>query len=526
MYDYVIVGAGSAGCVLAARLSEDPDVSVLLLEAGGPDTKENIHVPLGYLQLQRTDVDWDYVSAPEPNCGGRRIALPRGKVLGGSSSINAMVYIRGNRRDYEEWGVPGWGWEDLFPYFLRAEDNERGASQWHAVGGPLPVSDQRSGMALSPAWVEAGVEAGLARNEDFNGTEQEGVGLYQVTQRDGLRASAAVAYLHPAMAQRENLTVMPFMHVDRVLFEGSRAVGVEASRLGQAEELRAEREVILSGGTFNSPQLLMLSGVGPAEHLAMREIEPLLDQPAVGQNLSDHACAWAVWRANEPSSLLAALEPAALEEFEATKTGPFSSNFAEAGGFARIGEGAEAPDVQFHTVPLQIVDEGFGDPEDHGVFASVCLLTPESRGSVTLASKDPMAKPIVRNSFYTAPGDMERMVAGLRLTLDICRQPALQGFCSQPTTVPDGESEEELRAHVARTTFPIYHPVGTCAMGSVVDGELRVEGVEALRVVDCSVMPTVPRGNTNAPVIALAERAADLIKGEAALAASSAGATA
>ena len=516
MYDYVIVGAGSAGCVLAARLSEDPDTSVLLLEAGGPDTKENIHVPLGYLQLQRTDVDWDYVSAPEPNCGGRRIALPRGKVLDGSSSINAMVYIRGAREDYDAWrdaGNPGWGYDDLLPLFKRSEDNERGESEWHAVGGPLPVSEQRSGLPLAPAWAEAGAEAGLVRNDDFNGAEQDGVGTYQVTQRDGMRASASVSYLHPAMAERPNLTVMPFMHVNRVLFEGTRAVGVEATQLGEARELRAEREVILSGGTFNSPQLLMLSGVGPAEHLAMREVELLLDQPAVGQNLSDHACAYGVWTATEPSSLLAALEPAALEEFEASKTGVFTSNFAEAGGFARVGAGAEAPDVQFHTVPLQIVEEGFADPEAHGVFASVCLLTPESRGSVTLASNDPTAQPVIRNSFYSAGSDMERMIAGLRLTLDICGQPALKGFCSQPDLVPDGDSDEALRAHVARTTFPIYHPVGTCAIGSVVDEDLRVEGLEGIRVVDCSVMPKVPRGNTNAPVIALAERAADLIKG-------------
>jgi choline dehydrogenase-like flavoprotein len=512
MYDYVIVGAGSAGCVLAARLSEDPDVSVLLLEAGGPDTKENIHVPLGYLQLQRTDVDWDYVSAPEPNCGGRRIALPRGKVLGGSSSINAMVYIRGNRRDYDEWGAAGWAWDDLFPYFLKAEDNERGESEWHAVGGPLPVSEQRSGMPLAPAWNEAGVEAGLAHNDDFNGADQDGVGMYQVTQRDGMRASAAVAYLHPAM-ERPNLTVMPFMHVNRVVFEGTRAVGVEATQLGQAQQLRAEREVILCGGTFNSPQLLMLSGVGPAEHLAMREVELLLDQPAVGENLSDHACAYAVWTASEESSLLDAMDPATLEQYEASKTGVFTSNFAESGGFARVGAGAEAPDVQFHTVPLQLVDEGFADPEAHGMLASVCLLTPESRGSVTLASDDPTAQPVIRNQFYSAGSDLERMVAGMSLTLDICGRPALKGFCSEPHWAPDGDSDEAIAAHVARTTFPIYHPVGTCAIGSVVDEELSVEGLEGIRVVDCSVMPTVPRGNTNAPVIALAERAADLIKG-------------
>jgi choline dehydrogenase len=513
MHDYVIVGAGSAGCVLAARLSEDPDVSVLLLEAGGPDVKENIHVPLGYLQLQRTDVDWDYVSAPEPRCNGRRIALPRGKVLGGSSSINAMVYIRGNHRDYDEWEQPGWGWDDLFPYFLKAEDNERGASEWHAVGGPLAVSEQRSGMPASRAFVEAGAEAGLERNDDFNGAGQDGVGLYQVTQRDGMRASASVSYLHPAMATRPNLTVMPFMQVERVLFEGSRAVGVVAGRLGESEELRAEREVILCGGAFNSPQLLMLSGVGPAEHLAMREIEVLLDQPAVGENLSDHACAYSVWTASEPSSLLDAMEPAALEQFEASKTGVFTSNFAEAGGFARVGEGAAAPDIQFHTVPLQIVEEGFGDPTAHGVFASACLLTPESRGSVRLASKDPSAQPLIRNDFYAAETDLERLSAGLRLTHEICAQDSMRPFCSDPFSVPDGDSEQAFRDHVARTTFPIYHPVGTCAIGSVVDTELRVEGLEGIRVVDCSVMPKVPRGNTNAPVIALAERAADLIKG-------------
>ncbi len=512
MHDYVIVGAGSAGCVLAARLSEDPDVSVLLLEAGPPDVKENIHVPLGYLKLARTEVDWDYATAPEPNCNGRHIALPRGKVLGGSSSINAMIYIRGNRLDYDGWGAPGWVWDDLFPYFLKAEDNERGASEWHAIGGPLPVSDQRSGNAITPAFVEAGVEAGVARNEDFNGAEQDGVGMYQVTQRGGMRASAAVAYLHPAM-ERPNLTVMPYTHVNRVLFEGTRAVGVETTRLGEVQELRAERETILCGGSFNSPQLLMLSGVGPAEHLTLREIETVLDQPAVGENLSDHACAYEVFTTPEPESLLLAREPAALEEFTATQTGPFASNLAESGGFARVEAGAEAPDVQFHVAPVQIVEEGMGDPDAHGVWASACLLTPRSRGSVRLASNDPTAKPIVRNDFYSEEGDMPRMVAALRLLEEICAQPAMRPYCAQPYTTPTGSSDDAMRAHLAATTFPIYHPVGTCAIGSVVDAELRVNGLEALRVVDASVMPAVPRGNTNAPTIAIAERAADLIRG-------------
>jgi choline dehydrogenase len=518
MYDYVIVGAGSAGCVLANRLSEDPDVQVLLLEAGPPDSSQNIHVPLGYLKLAGTEVDWDFHSAPEHECNDRRITLPRGKVLGGSSSINAMVYIRGNRRDYDDWGVAGWSWEDLLPYFIKAEDNERGASGWHGAGGPLPVSEQRSGNLISRAFVDAGEQAGLARNADFNGAEQDGVGLYQVTQRGGLRASAAVAYLHPAM-ERANLTVMPYMQVQRVLFEGTRAVGVQASRLGEVQELRAEREVILCGGAYNSPQLLMLSGVGPAEHLTLREVEVLLDRPAVGQNLSDHPATQLVWTTPEPQSLLLALEPAALQQYEATQTGPFASNLAEAGGFARVGRDAPAPDVQFHVAPVHIVDEGMSDPEGHGVWVSPCLLTERSRGSVRLASNDPTAKPIVHNDFYSAGDDLQRMIEALRLTLEICAQPALQPYCAEPFTTPDGDTDEALRAHVARTTFAIYHPVGTCRMGedadAVVDSQLRVNGVEGLRVVDASVMPVVPRGNTNAPTIAVAERAADLIRGAA-----------
>ncbi|HXB16194.1 MAG TPA: FAD-dependent oxidoreductase [Solirubrobacteraceae bacterium] len=515
MYDYVIVGAGSAGCVLAARLSEDPDVNVLLLEAGPPDVNENIHVPLGYLQLGGTEVDWDYHSAPEEQCDHRRITLPRGRVLGGSSSINAMVYIRGNPLDYDAWGVPGWSWADLLPYFIKAEDNERGASPFHGAGGPLPVSEERSQNRISHAFVEAGVQAGLARNDDFNDGEQDGVGMYQVTQRGGMRASAAVAYLHPA-SERANLEVMPYMLARRILIEDGRAVGVEASQLGEPREFRAEREVILAAGAYNSPQLLMLSGVGEPEHLAMREIEVVLEQPAVGENLSDHPAAQLVWTTPEPESLLLALEPATLERYEATQTGPFASNFAEAGGFARVGAGARAPDIQFHAVPLQIIDEGTRDPEAHGVWLSPCLLTEQSRGTVRLASNDPTAKPIIRNEFYSQGEDMQKLIEGVRLTLEIAAQEALRPFCVEPYNVPAGETDDALRAHVARTTFAIYHPVGTCRMGSdagaVVDEELRVNGLDGLRVIDASVMPTVPRGNTNAPTIALAERAADLIR--------------
>jgi choline dehydrogenase len=524
VHDYVIVGAGSAGCVLAARLTEDPDVSVLLIEAGPPDVSDNIHVPLGYLQLQRSEADWDYNSAPEPFCDGRRIPLPRGKVLGGSSSINAMIYIRGNHLDYDEWGIPGWAWADLFPYFLKAEDNERGASEWHGAGGPLPVSDRRTGLRSPEAFVEAGVEAGLPRNDDFNGAEQDGVGIYQLTHRGGMRASAAVAYLHPAM-ERSNLTVLPYRHVRKILFEGTRAVGVETSQLGEIESFRAEREVILCGGAYNSPQLLMLSGVGPAEHLMMREVEVLLDQPAVGENLSDHPACLNVWTTPEPESLLLALEPEALAEFEATQTGVFTSNLAESGGFARVGRDAVAPDTQFHVAALQFVDEGYTDPEAHGVTAIPCLLSPEARGTVRLGSGDPMVKPIIKNAFYSTESDMRRAIDGLALTLEICRQPALAKWCAAEFNVPDGDSDEAMRAHLARNTFALYHPCGTCSMGTVVDADLRVNGLEGIRVVDCSVMPIVPRGNTNAPVIALAERAADVIKGATPLKAETAAAT-
>ena len=519
MYDYVIVGAGSAGCVLANRLTEDPDVSVLLLEAGPPDVNDNIHVPLGYLKLARTEVDWDYDSAPEPFCGGRRIPLPRGRTLGGSSSMNAMVYIRGNRLDYDGWGIPGWSYDDLLPYFKRAEDNERGETEFHGAGGPLPVSESRSKNVMCSAFVEAAVQAGQPRNDDFNAASQEGFGIYQLTQRGGMRASTAVAYLHP-VEERPNLEVMPYMLVHRVLFEGTRAVGVEAAQLGQLQQFRAEREVILCGGAYNSPQLLMLSGIGDPEHLMLREIETLVDMPQVGENLSDHPAAQAVFTTPEPVSLLLALEPAALEEFEATQTGVFTSNLAESGGFVRVLDDSPAPDVQFHVAPVQIVDEGMADPEGHGMWLSPCVLQPESRGSVRLSSNDPTAKPIIRNNFFASERDMATMLGGMRLLMEIARQPALKPYCVDPFLVPESESEDDLREHIARTTFAVYHPVGTCAMGSVVDAELRVQGVEGLRVVDASVMPTVPRGNTNAPTIALAERASDLLRGRQALRAS------
>jgi choline dehydrogenase-like flavoprotein len=519
MHDYVIVGAGSAGCVLAARLTEDPDVSVLLIEAGPPDTVENILVPVAFPALMRTEVDWDYSTAYEPQADRRRIYLPRGRTLGGSSSINAMIYIRGNRADYDEWrddGCEGWGYDDLLPYFKRAEDNERGASELHGAGGPLTVSEGRSRNPIMDAFLEATQAAGHPANEDFNGAVQEGFGRYQLTQRDGKRCSAAMAYLHPAMG-RPNLEVRTYTQVHRLLFENGRAVGVEAARLGQLEQLRAEREVILCGGSYNSPQVLMLSGIGDAETLTLLQIPVVLDQPGVGQNLQDHPAAGVAWAHDDERSLLSAMSDENLAEFASGGRGPLTSNIAEAGGFLRTREDLPAPDIQVHAAPALYVDEGLSPVFEHGFGGAPCMLKPASRGVVGLLSPDPTAKPYILHNYYAEDSDMQSMVDGLGVLMDICRQAPLAPFTTRPYYLPESESDEDLRAFIRQQTFTLYHPVGTCRMGAddaaVVDLELRVRGVEGLRVVDASVMPTVTRGNTNAPVIAIAERAADLIRG-------------
>jgi choline dehydrogenase len=527
-YDYVIVGAGSAGCVLAARLSEDPDVSVALIEAGPPDTIENIHVPVAFSALFRTQVDWDYSTAAEPCVDRRRIYLPRGKTLGGSSSTNAMVYIRGNRADYDGWraaGCEGWGFDDLLPYFIRAEDNERGASALHGTGGPLSVSEDRAPNPITDAFLEACAQAGLPANEDFNGETQDGFGRYQRTQRDGRRCSAAVAYLHPAMA-RPNLTVETYMQVHRVLLEGERAVGVQAARLGEMHELRATRETILCGGAYNSPHLLMLSGIGPGELLSMLQIPVVQDLRGVGQNLQDHPASGLTWAHDEPVSLFNPLTEENLAAFVGEGRGPLTSNVAEAGGFIRSSAALPAPDIQFHAAPAMYVDEPV---LEHGFGMAPCVLTPASRGYVAPLSPDPTAKPYILHNYLAEETDMERMVQGMRVTIEIARQPALAKYTTRPYYTPASDSEEDVRAHIRQQTFTLYHPVGTCRMGAdvdaVLDTELRVRGVDGLRVVDASVMPTVPRGNTNAPTIAIAERAADLIRHGAAVTAQAAGVT-
>jgi choline dehydrogenase len=476
---------------------------------------------MAFGKLFKTQYDWDYSTAPEPFCDRRRIYLPRGRTLGGSSSMNAMIYIRGNRADYDEWaagGATGWGYDDVLPYFKRAEDNERGASEYHGAGGPLTVSESRSRNEMSVAFVEAAKAAGYQENPDFNGAEQEGFGVYQLTQRGGRRCSAAVAYLHPAL-ERPNLHVETRVQAHRILFDGTRATGVAGERFGEPVEYRAEQEVIVSAGAYNSPHLLMLSGLGPAEQLMLREIAPLVDLP-VGQNLQDHPTAGGSWTTTRPVSLLVAVLPPTAEQhladFMQNGSGPLTSNIGESGGFLRTRSDLAAPDIQYHAVPVMFVDEGLADPPDHGFVASACVLKPQSRGTVTLASNDPTAKPVIQNNYYAEEADMRSQVEGLRVLLELTRTDELSPYCEEAWNAPESDDEDTLRAHIRANCQTIYHPAGTCAIGSVVDAELRVQGVERLRVVDASVMPSVPRGNTNAPTIMIAEKAADLIRGRTA----------
>jgi len=513
MADYVIVGAGSADCVLAARLSEDPAAQVTLIEAGGPDDAPEIHVPLASPLIRKNQYDWDYTSEPEPGLDGRYIYLPRGKTLGGSSAINAMIYIRGHRADYDGWaadGASGWGYNDVLPYFRKSESNERGEDQFHGKLGPLTVSDPQTRHPLTEAFKLAALEAGHCPNPDFNGESQDGVGYYQVTIRKGRRCSAALAYLHPA-AGRANVKVITGALTTRILFDGNRAHGVEIMRAGGREEIRADGEVIVAAGAYNSPQLLMLSGIGPAADLAPLQIPVRHDLP-VGIGLQDHPLLMMSWY-TDTQSLFAppTAEDAALWESEGR--GLLSSNGGETGAFLRTRAGLEAPDVQFLTASVMFHQQALGVPTAHALSFGCCVLKPKSRGKVALRSADPTAKPrIVHN--YFAEADVRRsMIDGVRMGLDIAAQPAMRAQIKEPFNVPKSAAEADVWDFVERNAQTVYHPTSTCAIGPVVDNELRVHGVDGLRIIDASVMPSVERGNTNAPTIMIAERAADLIRG-------------
>ncbi len=511
-FDYVVVGAGSAGCVLAARLSEDPDVRVALLEAGDEDTQPEIHVPAAFPALFKSSLDWDLLGEQEPGLDNRRLYLPRGKMLGGCSSINAMIYVRGNRADYDGWaaaGHEGWGYDDVLPYFKRSEDNERGEDAYHGAGGPMAVSESRSMHPLVDTMLQAARQAGHEANPDFNGVRQEGVGRFQLTQREGLRCSTADAFLRPALG-RDNLTVLTRAMALRILFDGSRAVGVEISRDGQVVEVRAEREVLLAAGTYQSPTLLMLSGIGPEDQLQPLAIEMRSDLP-VGHGLQDHCMAQVNYLTDEPS-LFMAVTPENFALLEAEGRGPLSSNIPEAAGFFRTRAGLDAPDVEFHFAPSLFFDEGLTAPADHGYCFGPVVIKPTSRGRVMLRAPLPDSKPRVLCNFLTSEEDKASMLAGLRMALEIAAQAPLKAVEREPFSVPASDSDEDLMAFARRAGQSVYHPTSTCAIGSVVDSELRVYGFEGLRVVDASVMPDITRGNTNAPTIMIAERAADLIR--------------
>ena len=525
-YDTIVVGAGSAGCVLANRLSADGRSRVLLLEAGPPDTDLWIHVPLGYGKLfRKPSVNWSYWSEPEPQLNGRKIFTPRGKVLGGSSSINGLVYTRGQPEDFDGWETPGWSFGELLPYFKKSEDQAgqglRGDAL-HGRGGPLAVSDQNEPHELCDAFIEAAVQAGQPRNPDFNGAQQEGAGYQQLTSRNGRRCSTATGFLKPVL-HRENLRVVTDALVSKVLFDGKKAVGVQFLKDSKKIEIKANREIILSGGTINTPQMLQLSGVGPAPLLREHGIPVVLEQPHVGEHLQDHFQARIVLKCTRPITVnddLQSLWRMARMglRYLLLRKGPLAVSAGYAGGFWRTRPELKRPDVQTHFLTFSTDRMGEKLHPFSGFTASICQLQPTSRGSVHIRSADPREAPAIRYNYLSTEHDRRTMTDGVRLLRRILEQPALRPYiAAEHMPGAQVQSDDEWLAYFRDTGSTIYHPTCTARMGTgpgaVVDSHLRVKGLEGLRVVDASVMPAVVSGNTNAAVIAIAEKAADLIAG-------------
>jgi choline dehydrogenase len=516
----VIVGAGSAGCVLANRLSEDPSVRVLLLEAGGKDRSPKIKIPAAFPEQFHTKLDWDFETEPEPHVDGRPLFIPRGKALGGSSSMNAMLYVRGRPFDYDSWeqqGAPGWGYKDVLPYFIRSEDNARGASEFHGAGGPLRVSEQRSPRPMNTRLLAASEKAGIPRIADYNGPEQDGVSMFQVTQKNGRRWSAADAFLKPAMT-RPNLDVRTGVTVLGIELEGDRAVGVRLRKGRGAEVIRAEREVLLSAGAICSPQLLLLSGIGAPEELRAAGIEVRHELPGVGRNLQDHPFVTCIWEVSDRQTLYGADKPKALLEWLLRKSGKLSSTVAEVVAFTRTRGGLPAADVQFHMGAAYFEDHGAETYEGDCMVIAPVLVAPKARGQVWLRSADPLDKPRIITNSLSEPEDVDSMVAGMALAREIAAQdPLAEITLKELKPGPATVDRQELEADLRRRLMLIYHPVGTARMSdtheqAVVDSRLRVHGLQGLRVIDASVMPTIVGGNTNAPTIMIAERGADLIR--------------